>query len=347
MFRTLSRSLSRVTSRKSSSDDEFVSCDAAQVERQAKEAAAQRSKKRDEQYKKPPSDFDGYLTGDEESFYRGSTLEALCLEPIMQATCHPVAFGVPGVYLPPSSQIDGSTRTQTFLQAPQRAAQVRETLKREPVLLRREPPDIVVTPTEERTDPLEVLDQLSPLPSRVTRPQRPPMRRNAISYRDDRELPLRVQAIRRSHQEIMARELSARPLLQGVTRRASEPFAKGRNPEQVPASESSRERSMSRGRPGARRNESQAEVHPAQRTSSSRRPPISRSASAPYVPQYNEELPLPQALPSRPRRPPMPGRASTSRSDYSTASRSHSRDHYIEAAEQEFWTLTDAKSPYY
>lgn len=86
------------------------------------------------------------------------------------------------------------------------------------------------TPDEEREDPFNTLDnpllRITPLPNRGSR------QRKTVSLRGRRELPLRVQAIRRSHQQAFAEALAQKLLEQAEEdqRRASASAAVERRP---------------------------------------------------------------------------------------------------------------------
>ncbi|MGI4851303.1 MAG: hypothetical protein ACRYGR_05120, partial [Janthinobacterium lividum] len=124
--------------------------------------------------------LDTYLTDEEEDFYRGTTLEALSLEPIMQQSYEDVRSHIQPaeILLPPPAVTRGAERTKSFLDNTPAANKIRQAIRHEPVLLRRPAPRIVVTPPAgERVDPMEMLDQLAPLPLRVAKPARPKLQR--------------------------------------------------------------------------------------------------------------------------------------------------------------------------
>jgi hypothetical protein len=83
-------------------------------------------------------------------------------------------------------------------------------------------PGITITPIKEEPDPFESLHEVNEI--QVTSfPPRPILRRQAVSYRTHRDLPLRVQAIRRAHQEEFSRKLADRAPIHGPVRRGSAP----------------------------------------------------------------------------------------------------------------------------
>lgn len=203
------RKLSRKISRRREQSPEFACHTAREVEKRAAEARL------------------SFEKGDEEGFnrdrYANGPLEALMLEPIIAPTLvrqRPRA-AAPEAMVVPSRR--GSAASIDLIVPPPAllADYVNPNSARSGVVLLQQPiPGITVTPDAECEDPFESLASLPPRPHQPQReeapkPGRPILRRNAISARTQRDLPLRIQAVRRAHQEDFARKLDERPPILG------------------------------------------------------------------------------------------------------------------------------------
>lgn len=184
----------------------------------------------------------------DDAFYMGSALEALALETIIQPTlgrmrertAHAADLAFPE---PPTR-----AEVRAWIQAPPQvhspnARQGRFAVERDTVLVRSPIPGITVTPpaqdakeaedsprarernvfeqefgepqalvkAHKKKDPFHLEEELQDKVLDITPlPRRPLLRRNALSYRTQRELPLRVQATRRAHQAAFAATLNQR-----------------------------------------------------------------------------------------------------------------------------------------
>lgn len=210
MLRKLSRKLSHRPERPANprqASPEFVSIDAKRIEAQHQTATRPRK---------------SWEEGDESSFYTNRGLEALSLEPIIAPTLTRMAPTVAAreALVPPP--LRRPEPAHVARQKPPRIPLPVRPHQTDVVILSKPVPGITITPIKEEPDPFENLDTLNEL--QVTSfPVRPILRRQAVSYRTHRDLPLRVQAIRRAHQEEFSRKLADRAPLHGPVRRGSAP----------------------------------------------------------------------------------------------------------------------------
>jgi hypothetical protein len=213
MFRKISRSLSRRgADGDKSSDEEFVSQDARRLERAAVHNPNHALSLEEYNTLARAPRFD--------RIERPSDLQPIAKP---QRAYIASAGERTEIHLPPSVYHPTHARTQSVLESPAVARRVRDAIEHDRLEQNAALDQGAGKKKVERFDPNELLDQLSPLPLRIAKPRRPQLVRNAVSENDTRSETLRVQAIRRSHQELLARELSARPLLRNMPRRASEP----------------------------------------------------------------------------------------------------------------------------
>ncbi|RYF06259.1 MAG: hypothetical protein EOO40_09340, partial [Deltaproteobacteria bacterium] len=227
MIRKLSRKLSQTRVRDDEADD-FASRD-ARAHDQLRRNGTRQTATRVQQDRPPlfaqysfegPADFNVHV---------GRTVDALQLETMIAPTLQRMRPFVSPVeaLLPEPPPRRGSVPAVLLSDTPLTRPPVAHTaiarMDRDAVVLARPIPGITITPVDEAPDPMEALDVVTPLPSRQRPAARPLLRRNALSYRDQRDIPLRVQAVRRAHQEEYARQISQRPLLAQVPRRGSEP----------------------------------------------------------------------------------------------------------------------------
>lgn len=296
MLRKLSRKLSHRPERPANprqASPEFVSIDAKRIEAQHQTATTPRR---------------SWEEGDESSFYANRGLEALSLEPIIAPTLVRMAPTIAAreALVPPP------------LRRPEPAHVARQKPPRIPLPVRPHPTDVVIlskpvpgitiTPIKEEPDPFEKLDTVNEI--QVTSfPVRPILRRQAVSYRTHRDLPLRVQAIRRAHQEEFSRKLADRAPLISAERRGSAPV-QSQLPQRAP---------------GPHERQARPNVRPPQPMSPDGMLRRSRSEAQLFqVPQRSHSH-------SRSPIPDVPPRAPDA----------EVRDFYIEAAE-ELWGLPDA-----
>lgn len=200
-------------------DSDFISVDAAIVERDEMQRRAKASKAK--------TDRPSWDAGDEGLFYTNSRLEALSLEPIIAPTLRRMA---PTIM--PREALGRVPHPDMSLSMPPRAWVPPAAIESDLVLLSSPAPQIVVTPAEEEVNPFDMVDldkvpepakQPEP-PKEVTEvPRRPPLRRKAVSYRTQRDLPLRVQAVRRAHQEQFSRRMAELDPVFTHARRGSAP----------------------------------------------------------------------------------------------------------------------------
>lgn len=215
MLRKLSRKLSRKQS------DEFVSVDAARLEREE----AQRRKDKSKPKAILPQRR-SWKQGDEQDFVAHRSVEALMLEPIIAPTLRRM---VPTVAPREALTPRPTRRPDMQIEMPPRVFLPPCAEPGDLVLLSTPIPGLTVTPAEPRANPFDQLPAAraapQPAPSATAEvaqvPRRPPLRRKAVSYRTQRDLPLRVQAVRRAHQEQFARRLAdAGPLMAPVRRKS-------------------------------------------------------------------------------------------------------------------------------
>lgn len=210
MLRKLSRKLSQRPERPANprqTSPEFVSIDAKRIEAQHKTATTPRR---------------SWEAGDESSFYTNRGLEALSLEPIIAPTLTRMAPTIAAreALVPPP--LRRPEPAHVARQKPPRIPLPVRPHETDVVILSRPVPGITITPIKEEPDPFEALSEVNEL--QVTSfPVRPILRRQAVSYRTHRDLPLRVQAIRRAHQEEFSRKLADRAPIQTLVRRGSAP----------------------------------------------------------------------------------------------------------------------------
>lgn len=204
--------------------DEFVSVDAARLERaESKRRAEQppRPTPAPVQAKGPPRH--SWEAGDEQNFVSGRAVEALMLEPIIAPTLRrmmPTVATREALAAPPDRR-----RPPMHIDMPPRAWLPPSAEPGDLVLLSQPVPGITITPAERRINPFDELakQKAKPQPEVVQVPRRPPLRRQAVSYRTQRDLPLRVQAVRRAHQEQFARRLTEDGPMFAPPRRKSAP----------------------------------------------------------------------------------------------------------------------------
>lgn len=208
MLKNLVRNLSRERVRPPS--PEFASSDARAHDREVRAMRSDSGDRatlvRDNLYthliNSPPDDV----------VYLDTGLEALSLESIISPSLQRMrpTLKLEEGLLPP---LPG--RGRSIARPEQAHTRPSEPVAKDVVFLRRPTPNIVVTPAPDKTSPdkqadpfdLEFRDTLAPLVTPM--PKRPVLQRKAASYRTQRELPLRVQAVRRSHQEQFAQKLLA------------------------------------------------------------------------------------------------------------------------------------------
>lgn len=257
MLRKLSQKI-----RRRRPSDEFVSVDAAAHERQAaqRQAKAQPARR-------------SWEPDDEVDFYTNSRLEALSLEPIIAPTLKRMAPTIAAheALQPPPR------RPNIKLEMPPRAWLPPSPDAPDVVLLSAPIPGITVTPAQPMSDPFEQLRQ-RPVPEVTARPKRPPLRRKAVSYRTQRDLPLRVQAVRRAHQEQFSRRLAQMDPIFAAARRPSAPVysdlpARAPHPSPYPEVEHLRPARPLLPEHMLRRAQSEAHLHKTQPRTHSHSPP--------------------------------------------------------------------------
>lgn len=218
MLRNLSRKLSRREPKRADSPD-FACHTARTVER---DAGARTSFEADDEIQ---------FSTDR---YAGGQLEALALESIIAPTLvrQRPRMAPMEAMVQPSRR--GSQASLVLAQPPHALVPMHMgpgQVRSDVVLLQQPIPGITITPTEDHGNPFDSLPP-SPTPlamSQRPRTGRPILRRNAISVRTQRDLPLRIQAVRRAHQEEFTRQLDERPPIladvprQGGLRRAPPP----------------------------------------------------------------------------------------------------------------------------
>lgn len=209
MLRKLSRKISHRLDGRREPSPEFVSCDAKRVEAAHKQEAD----------KKPRASWEH---GDEGRFNAHRSLEALALEPIIAPTLKRMGPTVAAreALLPPPGRPAGPAPIAR--PKPARLPLPVIPSGHDVLILSRPVPGITQTPNTEAADPFEGLDDVHELPI-ASFPERPVLRRKAVSYRTHRDLPLRVQAVRRAHQEEFSRRLAERPPIMASARRGSAP----------------------------------------------------------------------------------------------------------------------------
>ncbi|RYF52458.1 MAG: hypothetical protein EOO38_00165 [Cytophagaceae bacterium] len=235
MLRKVIRSVSRGRERERSPSPEFVCCDARVKETSYRTQSGDRvtqMKDTFDPYGRSPSS----PSSQEVPIYLDTGLEALSLETLIKPTLNRmrVTLSEREKLLPPMPDLPAHSRRGSLTVPAPAHVLPHPPISRDLVVLKRATPDIVVTPPAEKSsssgsssnehNPFE-LEFGSIAPLEVTPlPARPPLRRKAVSYRTQRELPLRVQAVRRSHQEQYARQILERSQLnrEGMVRRASE-----------------------------------------------------------------------------------------------------------------------------
>lgn len=175
--------------------DEFVCVTAAKIEREQNtrdlEAARVRPARASWEY------------GDEDSFYTNRALEALTLEPIIAPTLRRMGPTV----APREALQPPRTKTEMRIEMPPRAWTPPQAQSSDLVLLSEPIPGVTITPAAaHRANPFDAPPKAAPV--EVTQlPRHEPLRRKAVSYRTQRDLPLRVQAVRRAHQEQFTRRM--------------------------------------------------------------------------------------------------------------------------------------------
>jgi hypothetical protein len=216
MLRKLSRRLTGQRRQDVEDEQEFRSAEA--VAHDKRRAAALAKDPRTEAKDTATLPRRSWDAGDEDVFYTNRALEALTLENIIAPTLVRMAPTMASreAITPPPSRIKPLPPLSGLKSLP---------LPPRPdvLVLSEGVPGITMTPCVERPNPFEQLETINEL--QVTpMPARPPLRRQAVSYRTHRDLPLRVQAVRRAHQEEFSRQLAHRPnLSRAPSRRGSDP----------------------------------------------------------------------------------------------------------------------------
>lgn len=195
-------------------------------------------------------------------FYLDTGLEALSLEPLIRPTLERMRPTLAHAerLLPPLPDLPAHSRRGSLTVPKQAYVPPLMAIERDTVVLKTyAPPDIVVTPPapdksssskssqSSEHNPFELEFGSAPDLPITPLPKRPPLQRKAVSYRTQRELPLRVQAVRRSHQEMYARQILAQSPLtrQGAIRRASETAVPQRpRPQPLQSADTNRSRSL-------------------------------------------------------------------------------------------------------
>lgn len=207
MLRKLSHRITRaVRGEAFEQEPDFACVDARRLEAQASATKPRRS----------------WELGDENSFYVNRQLEALHLEPIIAPTLKRMGPTVAAreALAPPPGHLDLYTPLPDMpfahLKQPLAARQTDEVILSHPV------PGISEQASGKTANPYDGLDTINEL--QVTSyPVRPILRRQAVSYRTHRDLPLRVQAVRRAHQEEFSRKLAKLQPVPHRPRRGSDP----------------------------------------------------------------------------------------------------------------------------
>lgn len=260
MLRKMVRSVSRGRDRPPS--PEFVSKDARLHETRHRSQSGDRTSHVRDTHRALPGESPTTPGGSAVvPFYLDTGLEALSLETLIKPTLERMRPTVQHAerLLPPLPELPAHSRRGSLTVPPPAHVPPAMAIERDAVILRSYTPTIVVTPpvpsessSSESNKSVELnpfeLEFGEPKPLEVTPlPKRPPLQRKAVSYRTQRELPLRVQAVRRSHQEMYARQILAQSPLtrQGAIRRASETAVPQRpRPQPLQSADANRSRSL-------------------------------------------------------------------------------------------------------
>lgn len=162
-----------------------------------------------------PLDFsdDPVLAAPVPPAYRAGLLEALCLEPLVAPTLvrmQPTLVSRESILTGPARDRSVSLPEAMHRVLDRRPSRALEqgTPHFELGMLPHHIEGLLTTPTEEKANPFDAVDDAN-LPI-IPIPRRLMLHRNGISLRGRREVPLRVQAIRRAHQEAFALALARR-----------------------------------------------------------------------------------------------------------------------------------------